>query len=169
MRERESGPSDRLKKEPPCELAVRGSFSFASSVKRKRKENWYQCYLAKWSVFELLEKCDEELAEKCRQGGCQKCLPGEGRLHRSDSKRKPRGGTEDAKKGETGRESFWCAQEGCRQRHPPPQVPRNCPLLVRSAFANSAAARGAALGMPLARGTAAAAQWSAVAEVSLQH
>jgi hypothetical protein len=91
-------------------------------VKRKRKENWYQCYLAKWSVFELLEKCDEELAEKCRQGGCQKCLPGEGRLHRSDYKRKPRGGPEEAKKVETWRESFCCDQEGCRKRHTPPSV-----------------------------------------------
>ena len=80
MREREVGPSDRTKKEPPFGLAARGLFSFASSVKRKRKENWYQCYLAKKSVYELLEKCDTDLAQKCQAGGCQRCE--EGKLHR---------------------------------------------------------------------------------------
>lgn len=111
-----------MKKEPPCELAARGPFSFASSVKRKRKENWYQCYLAKWSVYEVLKKCDEDSAEKCRQGGCQKCPPGEGRLHRADYERKPRGGPEEAEKVETWRDSFCCDQEGCRRRHTPPSV-----------------------------------------------
>jgi len=91
-------------------------------VKTKPRENWYQCYLAKWSVYELLEKCDAELAEKCRLDGCQKCPANEGRLHRSDYRRKPRGGPEAAKKVETWRDSFCCDREGCRKRHTPPSV-----------------------------------------------
>ena len=88
-------------------------------MKTKPRENWYQCYLAKKSVYELLEKCDAELAERCRAGGCQKCG---GRLDRSDYRRKPRGGPEEAKKVETWRDSFCCDVEGCRKRHTPPSV-----------------------------------------------
>jgi len=88
-------------------------------VKTKRRENWYQCYLAKWSVYELLEKCDGDLAEKCQASGCLKCG---GRLDRSDYRRKPRGGPEEAKKVETWRDSFCCDREGCRKRHTPPSV-----------------------------------------------
>ena len=91
-------------------------------MKRKRKENWYQCYLAKKSVYELLEKCDADLAEKCRLAGCLKCPANEGRLHRSDYRRKPRGGPEEAKEVETWRESFCCDRDGCRKRHTPPSV-----------------------------------------------
>jgi hypothetical protein len=91
-------------------------------VKTKTRENWYQCHLAKWSVYELLEKCDGDLAEKCRLAGCLKCPPKEGRLHRSDYRRKPRGGPEEAKKVERWRDSFCCDQEGCRKRHTPPSV-----------------------------------------------
>jgi hypothetical protein len=111
-----------LKKEPPRGLAARGLFSLASSVKRKQRENWYQCYLAKWSVYELLEKCDADLAEKCRLAGCLKCPAGEGRLHRSDYRRKPRGGPDEATKVETWRDSFCCDREDCRKRHTPPSV-----------------------------------------------
>ena len=88
-------------------------------MKRKRRENWYQCYLAKWSVYELLEKCDADLAEKCRQAGCLKCG---GRLDRSDYRRKPRGGPEPAKEVERWRDSFCCDRDGCRKRHTPPSV-----------------------------------------------
>jgi len=88
-------------------------------VKTKRKENWYQSYLAKWRVYELLKKCDADLAEKCQQAGCLKCG---GRLDRSDYERKPRGGPEEAKEVETWRDSFCCDREGCRKRHTPPSV-----------------------------------------------
>jgi len=88
-------------------------------VKTKPRENCYQGYLAKWSVYELLEKCDADLAEKCRQAGCLKCG---GRLDRSDYRRKPRGGPEEGKKVETWRDSFCCDVEGCRKRHTPPSV-----------------------------------------------
>lgn len=91
-------------------------------MKRKRKENWYQGYLAKKSVYELLEKCDADLAEQCRRAGCLKCPANEGRLHRSDYRRKPRGGPEEAKVVETWRESFCCDRDGCRKRHTPPSV-----------------------------------------------
>ncbi len=111
-----------MKKEPPRGLAARGLFSLASSVKRKTRENWYQCYLAKSSVYELLEKCDADLAEKCRLAGCLKCPVSEGRLHRSDYRRKPRGGPEEAKNQEIWRDSFCCDREGCRKRHTPPSV-----------------------------------------------
>jgi hypothetical protein len=88
-------------------------------VKRKRKENWYQCYLAKWSVYELLRKCDGDLSKKCQEAGCLKCG---GRLDRADYRRKPRGGPEEAEKVEHWRDSFCCDVEGCRKRHTPPSV-----------------------------------------------
>jgi len=119
LREREVGPSDRLEKGPPCGLATRGPFSLAWCVKTKTRENWYQCYLAKPSVYDLLETCDTDLAEKCRAGGCLKCG---GRLDRSDYRRKPRGGPEAAQKVEIWRDSFCCDREGCRKRHTPPSV-----------------------------------------------
>ena len=87
-------------------------------MKRKRKENWYQCYLAEKSVYELLEKCDTDLAQKCQAGGCQRCA--QGKLHRADYPRKPRGGP--GVDGEIWRDSFCCDQEGCRKRHTPPSV-----------------------------------------------
>jgi hypothetical protein len=91
-------------------------------VKTKRRENWYQSYLAQRSVYELLEKVDAELAEKCRLAGCLKCPVGESRLHRSDYRRKPRGGPEEAENAEVWRDSFCCDREGCRKRHTPPLV-----------------------------------------------
>jgi len=68
----------------------------------------------------LFEKCDNEMAEKCRQAGCQYCS---GVLHRSDYKRKPRGGpASDAPPPDVYRDSFCCDQEGCRKRHTPPSI-----------------------------------------------
>ena len=67
----------------------------------------------------MLEKCDADLAEKCQQAGCLKCG---GRLDRSDYRRKPRGGPEEAKPTERWRDSFCCDVEGCRKRHTPPSV-----------------------------------------------
>ena len=91
-------------------------------MKGKTGENWYQGYLAKPSVYELLEECDADLAEQCRLAGCLKCPAREGRLHRSDYRRKPRGGPAEAQQDEIWRESFCCDREGCRKRHTPPSV-----------------------------------------------
>jgi hypothetical protein len=88
-------------------------------VNKKNGENWCQCYLADKSLYLLLEKCDADLAEKCRQGGCLECE--EGKLHRSDYRRKPRGSPEESAE-EKWRDSFCCDQEGCRKRHTPPSV-----------------------------------------------
>ena len=57
--------------------------------------------------------------KNARQAGCLKCG---GRLDRSDYRRKPRGGPEEAKQVETWRDSFCCDVEGCRKRHTPPSV-----------------------------------------------
>jgi hypothetical protein len=87
-------------------------------VKKENRENWCQGYLADQQLYQLLEKVDSELAESLRQGGCRKCLIGV--LHRSDYKRKPRGGPK--KDEEVHRDSFCCDQDGCRKRHTPPSV-----------------------------------------------
>jgi len=112
-----------MQKEPPDGLPSGGCSLFASGVKKKSRENWYQCYLAEPKLYKLLEKCDADLSEICRATGCQKCQ--EGKLHRSDYERKPRGGpkTDDSgKPKEVWRDSFCCDREGCRKRHTPPSV-----------------------------------------------
>ena len=76
--------------------------------------NWGQSHLADQKLWDLLEKIDTETAERAREKGCLKC---EGKLHRADYERKPRGGPQwDC------RQSFCCAQEGCRRRRTPPSV-----------------------------------------------
>ena len=65
-----------------------------------------------------MEKVDADLAETERLKGCRHCP--EGKLHRADYQRKPRGVAlwpEEPK-----RISFCCDQEGCRRRHTPPSV-----------------------------------------------
>lgn len=94
-------------------------FFLALGVKQKPRKNWYQRYLAKGSVYQVLAKCDADLAEECQLAGCLKCG---GRLDRSDYRRKPRGGPEEANQVETWRDSFCCDVEGCRKRHTPPSV-----------------------------------------------
>lgn len=86
-------------------------------MKKSNQENWCQCYLADKNLFQFLEKCDADLAESCRQAGCLHCA---GKLHRADYKRKPRGGPDVSE--EIYRDSFCCAQEGCRKRHTPPSL-----------------------------------------------
>lgn len=88
-------------------------------MKRKPRENWCQCYLAKWSVYKLLRKCDDDLSKECQEAGCLKCG---GRLDRADYRRKPRGGPEEAGQIEHWRDSFCCDVDGCRKRHTPPSV-----------------------------------------------
>lgn len=88
-------------------------------VKTKPRENYYQCYLAKPSIYEVLKECDTDLAKRCQEAGCLKCS---GRLDRSDYRRKPRGGPDEAQKVEHWRDSFCCDVDGCRKRHTPPSV-----------------------------------------------
>jgi hypothetical protein len=89
-------------------------------VKTKNRENGCQCYLTEQNLFQFFKKCDNELAEKCRHVGCQHCP---GVLHRSDYKRKPRGGPpSDQPPPDVYRDSFCCDQEGCRKRHTPPSI-----------------------------------------------
>lgn len=86
-------------------------------MKTPNEENWCQCYLADQNLFQFLEKCDSDLAENCRQKGCLHCA---GKLHRADYRRKPRGGPETTE--EIYRDSFCCAEDGCRKRHTPPSL-----------------------------------------------
>jgi hypothetical protein len=76
-----------------------------------------QYYLADQQLYQMMEKVDADLAEKVRLGGCLWCP---GKLHRSNYKRKPRGGAPGDD--EAWRHSFSCDQEGCRKRHTPPSV-----------------------------------------------
>jgi hypothetical protein len=86
-------------------------------VTKENRENLCQYYLADQQLHQLLEKVDSDLAETIRQSGCLHCS---GKLHRSDYRRKPRGGPE--KNQELYRDSFCCAKEGCRKRHTPRSV-----------------------------------------------
>jgi len=79
--------------EPSQRLALRGFFFSDLKVLNKRLgENWCQNHLADQQVYQLLEKVDADLIEEARQQGCLLC---EGKLHRSDYERKPRGGDWD--------------------------------------------------------------------------
>jgi hypothetical protein len=92
-----------------------GFFSPFQCVKKETGEQVCQCYLADTSLHELLEKVDSDLAEEVRRQGCVYCGT---KLHRADYPRKPRGGSDAWE----WRDSFCCAQEGCRKRHTPPSV-----------------------------------------------
>jgi len=82
-------------------------------VSNHHGESWCQNHLADQELFQLLEKVDTELTEEARLKGC---LCG-GKLHRSDYRRKPRGGPQwDL------RFSLCCDREGCRRRQTPPSV-----------------------------------------------
>jgi hypothetical protein len=68
-----------------------------------------------------LENVDADLIEIVRAKGCCHCT--EGKLHRADYRRKPRGLKFWPKDPEqTKRFSLCCNQEGCRKRHTPPSV-----------------------------------------------
>jgi hypothetical protein len=83
-------------------------------LKNRVGESWCQDHLADQQVYQLLEKVDADLTEAARQKGCLHC---QGKLHRGDYERKPRGGPQwDT------RFSLCCAQEGCRRRNTPPSV-----------------------------------------------
>lgn len=68
--------------------------------------------------FAFLWEVDQDLARAVKEAGCRRCRR---RLHRSNYRRKPRGGpgVDDA---QTLRLSFSCEAEGCRKRHTPASV-----------------------------------------------
>jgi hypothetical protein len=86
-------------------------------VKKSKKKNWGQDYLASANLFRFLQKGDANLAEEWRRKGCLHCG---GPLHQSNYPRKPRGGPEDSIP--QWRLSLCCAVEGCRKRHTPPSL-----------------------------------------------
>lgn len=90
-------------------------------MKTPTGETWCQNHLADETLYPLLEKIDEDFVKQACAQGCVHCT--EGKLHRSDYRRKPRGlkaWPDDTKK--TKRFSLCCDQEGCRRRHTPPSV-----------------------------------------------
>ena len=78
----------------------------------------YQKLLSDSSLFELLRRIDGELAEEVRSAGC----PCGGVLHSARYPRKPRGGPPGLPAECGVRESFCCAEDGCRRRSTPPSV-----------------------------------------------
>jgi hypothetical protein len=85
-------------------------------VNTKKQENWCQKHLADQLLPQLLEKGDNELAQQALQACQGLCRHGCGKkLHRSDYKRKPRGGPSWPK-----RLSYCCAE--CRRRMTPPSM-----------------------------------------------
>ena len=83
-------------------------------MKKNNGEAWYQSHLADQELHQLLEKVDADLAQEACQQGCLHC---DGKLHRADFDRKPRGGPQWDR-----RFSFCCAQEDCRRRRTPESV-----------------------------------------------
>ena len=78
----------------------------------------YTGLLGDATLYEILQRVDEELAAQARSTGCQ-CG---GRLHRALYPRKPRGGPAGLGAGYEYRLSYCCAEEGCRRRTTPPSV-----------------------------------------------
>ena len=83
-------------------------------MKKKNGETWYQSHLVDQELHQLLEKVDADLAREACQKGCLYC---QGRLHRADYDRKPRGGPQWER-----RYSYCCAEEDCRRRRTPESV-----------------------------------------------
>jgi hypothetical protein len=69
-------------------------------------------------LYEMLGEIDGDLAQRAREQGCR-CG---GRLHRARYPRKPRGGPAGLDAGYAIRESYCCAEDGCRRRVTPPSV-----------------------------------------------
>ena len=70
------------------------------------------------TLYEILQRVDEDLAAQARVAGCT-CG---GRLHSAVYPRKPRGGPAGLGTGYETRLSYCCAAEGCRRRTTPPSV-----------------------------------------------
>jgi len=75
----------------------------------------YQTILTDASFYKALLKFDEDLAVQARQKGCA-CG---GKLHSARYARKPRGVPVELEEEYSKRESFCCAEEGCRKRTTP--------------------------------------------------
>jgi hypothetical protein len=78
----------------------------------------YQKVLQDASFFELLIRFDQDLAAECRAMGCA-CG---GVLHSARYPRKPRGGPKGLGQEHVMRDSFCCAEDGCRRRTTPPSL-----------------------------------------------
>jgi hypothetical protein len=70
------------------------------------------------TLYEILQRIDEDLAAQARAAGCT-CG---GRLHSAVYPRKPRGGPAGLGAGYENRLSYCCAEDGCRRRTTPPSV-----------------------------------------------
>jgi hypothetical protein len=70
-------------------------------------------------LYAFLWECDRDLAAEARAGGCVVCG---GRVDSARYPRKPRGGPADLGPAFETRESFCCAQDGCRKRLTPPSL-----------------------------------------------
>ena len=81
--------SGQVNIKPPGSLLPGGFCSLSHGMKHKNEETWCQSHLADQQLHQLLEKVDADLAEEACQQGCLYC---EGKLHRADYDRKPRGG-----------------------------------------------------------------------------
>jgi hypothetical protein len=82
-------------------------------VKTTIGENYLIDQRSRAALWPVLTKIDEELAAQAREQGCG-CG---GALHRADFRRKVRGINVEAK-----RDSFCCAEDGCRRRTTPQSV-----------------------------------------------
>lgn len=78
----------------------------------------YQKIFSLSRFYPLLRKLDQELALETKRGGC----PCGGKLHYARYPRKPRGTIVENDMAYRKRESFCCAEEGCRRRTTPPSV-----------------------------------------------
>jgi hypothetical protein len=70
-------------------------------------------------LYAFLWECDRDLAAEARAGGCRVCG---GRVDSARYPRKPRGSPADLGPAFETRESFCCAQDGCRKRLTPPSL-----------------------------------------------
>jgi hypothetical protein len=75
----------------------------------------YQTILSDTNLYRTLLKLDEDLAAEARHGGCA-CG---GKLHSARYPRKPRGAPEELEEDYCRRQSFCCAEAGCRKRTTP--------------------------------------------------
>ena len=78
----------------------------------------YAKLLGDATLYDILQRIDEDLAAQARSAGCT-CG---GRLHSAVYPRKPRGGPAGLGAGYEHRLSYCCAQDGCRRRTTPPSV-----------------------------------------------
>jgi hypothetical protein len=78
----------------------------------------YLTLLGDVRLYEVLGEIDGDLSQRAKEQGCR-CG---GRLHRARYPRKPRGGPAGLGAGYQLRESYCCAEDGCRRRTTPASV-----------------------------------------------